>query len=291
MEKFFYKGFLKISSFKKTWRYIRCNDLMIELVNLCVRYRRRQEPIIKGVHAKFKDKHLILGPNGSGKTTLFRAIAGLAPISSGRILIDGVNLDEIHNKPGVLAINLSEVHHVFHLNAYDHLRLFMDLTGGDLDLTVEMLEDLGLSISLLRKRKPWELSAGQRKAFSTVIALFSNAKHVLLDEPFEQLDPARKGRLIEHLKEYKGILLLNTHETWLLSTLKDWSTHLMFEGKLFGPMYAGNLVKVNLVIGDMPDAMLKFTISGKMYSLVQGKVGEPLSKLITLDRIYELSLS
>ena len=264
---------------------------MIELVNLYVRYRWRQEPVIKGVSAKFESKHLVLGPNGSGKTTLFRAITGLTPITSGRILIDGVDLDVIYSKPGVLAINLGEVYSVFHLSAYDHLRLFMDLTGGDLDLALKMLEDLGLGIELLRKRKPWELSAGQQKAFSTVIALASKAKHVLLDEPFEQLDPARKGKLIEYLRGYKRVLLLNTHETWLLSALRDWKTHLMFEGKMYGPLDARELVEANLVIGDVPDAILKFTVSGKTYSLVKAEVGEPLSKLITLDRIYELSLS
>ncbi|MCD6409710.1 MAG: ABC transporter ATP-binding protein, partial [Candidatus Verstraetearchaeota archaeon] len=76
-----------------------------------------------------------------------------------------------------------------HLNAYDHLRLFMDLTNGDMDLALKILEDLGVDAGLLRKRKPWELSAGQKKAYSTAIALASRAKHVLLDEPFEQLDP------------------------------------------------------------------------------------------------------
>jgi len=263
---------------------------MIELVNLHVKYRRRQEPVIKGVHAKFEGKHLILGPNGSGKTTLFRAIAGLTPISSGKIIIDGVNLDKIYSKPGVLAINLSEVYSIFHLNAYDHLRLFMDLTSGDMDLALKMLEDLGLNIDLLRKRKPWELSAGQQKAFSTAIALFSNARHILLDEPFEQLDPARKGKLIEYLRKYKDVLLLNTHETWLLSALKDWSAHLMFEGRLYGSLRAGEMVKASLVIGDKSDAVLRFTVSDKTYSLVRGEVGEPLSRLITLDRIYELSL-
>lgn len=264
---------------------------MIEIKNLYVRYRRRQEPVIKDISVKFTNRHLILGPNGSGKTTLFRAIAGLTPITSGKILIDGLNLEEIYNQPGILAINLSEVYSVFHLSAYDHLRLFMDLTSGDLDLALRMLEDLGLTMDSLKKRKPWELSAGQQKAFSTAIALSSRARHVLLDEPFEQLDPARKGKLIKYLRGYSGVLLLNTHETWLLSALKDWVTHLMFEGKIYGSLKAEELVKANLVIGDVPSAILKFSISGKTYSLVMEKLGEPISKLITLDRIYELSLS
>ena len=45
------------------------------------------------------------------------------------------------------------------------------------------------------------------------------AKHVLLDEPFEQLDPAKKTRLLRHLKGYDGTVLVNTHETWLIKRL------------------------------------------------------------------------
>ncbi|OYT59046.1 MAG: ABC transporter, partial [Desulfurococcales archaeon ex4484_217_1] len=48
---------------------------MIEIIDLYVKYRWRQEAVIKGVSARFEGKHLVLGPNGSGKTTLFRAIA------------------------------------------------------------------------------------------------------------------------------------------------------------------------------------------------------------------------
>lgn len=264
---------------------------MIELVELYVRYRWRQEAVVKGVSARFTGKHLLLGPNGSGKTTLFRAIAGLTPITSGKVLIDGVDVDRVYARPGLLALNLSEVYRVFHLSAYDHLRLFMDLTGGDLDLALRMVEDLGLTMELLRKRKPWELSAGQQKALSTVIALSSRAKHVLLDEPFEQLDPARKGRLVGYLREYRGVVVLNTHETWLLSTLKDWDTHLMFEGRVYGPLSAGDLVEAGIVPGSAPSAILRFTAAGRTYSLVRGGVGEPVTKLVTLDKVYELSLS
>ena len=186
---------------------------MIEIIDLYVKYRWRQEPVIKGVSAKFEGKHLILGPNGSGKTTLFRTIAGLTPISSGKVLIDGVDVADIYGKPGVLSINLREVYSVFNLSAYDHVRFFIDSTNGDMDLALSILEDLGVSNELLRKRKPWELSAGQFKAFTTAIALASKAKHVLLDEPFEQLDPARKSKLLKYLSEFKGTILLNTHET------------------------------------------------------------------------------
>ena len=263
---------------------------MIEISDLYVKYRWRQEPIIKGVTARFDDKHLILGPNGSGKTTLFRAIAGLTPISSGEVLIDGVDVSTIYGEPGILAVNLSEVYNVLHLNAYDNLRLYMDLVGGDLDYALSLLEQLGVDKMLLKRRKLWELSAGQQKAFSTIAALASKVKHVLLDEPFEQLDPARKSRLIEGLKEYNGVLLLNTHETWLLTALSDWSTVFVFEGKLYGPVPVSELLNASLVMGDEEEALLRFEASGCKYSLVKSAKGEALTKLTTLDKVYELAM-
>ena len=263
---------------------------MIEIMDLYVKYRWGQEPVINGVSAKFEGKHLVLGPNGSGKTTLFRAIAGLTPISSGKVLIDGVDITDIYGKPGVLSVNLKEVYGVFSLSAYDHIRFFIDSVDGDIDLTLSILGDLGVSEELLRKRKPWELSAGQFKAFATAIALASKAKHVLLDEPFEQLDPARKSKLLKYLSAFKGVMLLNTHETWLLTALKRWKVSFMFEGGLYGMLSVPELLDARLVIGKTENAILCFEASGKVYSIAKGDVGEPLTKLTTLDRVYELAL-
>ncbi len=263
---------------------------MIEISKLTVRYRRGGKPIIKNLSIKFDDKYLILGPNGSGKTTLFRAIAGLTPIESGEILIDGVSISNIYGRPGLLSVNLNEVYRLLHLSAYDHLKIYIDLACGDLDLALEILSELGLDVNILKRRKPWELSAGQHKAFSTAIALASKAKHILLDEPFEQLDPARKSRLIEYLRKLESIILLNTHETWLLPILKDWNTVFMFEGRVYGPIKAGDLLDSTLVVGEADNAILRFEASSRRYSIVKGGVGEPITKLTTLDKVYELAI-
>ena len=263
---------------------------MIELSELYVGYGWRREPAVKGVTARFDGLHLLLGPNGSGKTTLFRAIAGLTPIASGRVLIDGVDASSIYGRPGLLSINLSEVYSVFRLSAYDHLRLYMDLTGGDADLALRILEDLGVSVDLLKRRRPWELSAGERKSFTTSIALSSRAKHVLLDEPFEQLDPARKARLMGYLKGHRGVLVLNTHETWLLPHLEGWRVHFMFEGRLYGDVLASELLDASLAPGEVPGALVRVEVSGRPYSVVKGGGGEPLTRIATLDRVYELAM-
>lgn len=263
---------------------------MIEIIDLHVRYSGRPDDILKGINAEFSNKHIILGPNGSGKTTLFRAIAGLAPITSGKILIDGIDIEKIYGKKGILSINMFEALNLLSISAYDNIKLMMDLTAGDVDLAFNIMEDLGIHKDILRKRKPWELSAGQLKAYTTSIALASNARHILLDEPFEQLDPARKSRLVKHLKEYKGIILINTHETWVLNAFKDWASYLVFEGRLYGPIESKKLLEANLAIGEEDDALLVFNAGGRIYNLVMDKTGKPLSELLTLDRIYELAI-
>ena len=221
---------------------------------------------------------------------MFRAIAGLTPTSSGKILIDGVNVADIYGKPGILSLNLREIFSVFHLSAYDHIRFFVDLMNGDIDLAFNILEELGVERELLRRRKPWELSAGQFKAYTTAIALASKAKHILLDEPFEQLDPARKSKLIRYLNETKSIILLNTHETWLLNILKPWKVAFMFEGRLYGMLPASELLDARLISGKRDDAILSFEVSNRTYSIVKGEAGESLTKLTTLDKVYELVL-
>jgi len=263
---------------------------MIKIVNLHVRYSWRKEEVLKGVSAIFANRHIVLGPNGSGKTTLFRAIGGLVSVTSGKVLIDGLDVEKIYGAKGLLAMNLSEVLNPVALSAYDNLRLIMDLTDGDIDLALDLLSDLGVDKSILKRRKPWELSSGQLKAYTTAFALASKSKHILLDEPFEQLDPARKAKLIEHMRKHKGVIVINTHETWTISILKDWIAHFIIEGKAYGPISVSKLLEAHLVLGKRDDALVSFEAAGKSYSIVESGEGELLTKMLTLDKIYELAL-
>jgi len=263
---------------------------LLRAEDVYVQYRWRQEPVLKGVTAKFEGRCLLLGPNGSGKTTLFRVFSGLTPPKSGRVLVDGEDINHIYGKVGALATNLPEVYNLFFLSAYDHVIVYADLLGGDPDKAFEVMERLGLRKDYLRKRKPWELSGGQRKAFTTGMALSIGARNTLLDEPFEQLDPARKSGLAEELSGLGGTLVINTHETWVLKPFRDWTAYLMFEGRAYGPVRAGDLLESRLVRGRAEGAVLVFEVSGKVFSLVRGEEGEPLTGLVTLDRVYEAGM-
>lgn len=264
--------------------------MVIEVRDLVVRYRWRDKPVLRGVNAVFDSKSLILGPNGSGKTTLFRAVCGLASIDSGDVLIDGRSVKDIYGSPGLLSTNFPEIYKLVYADAHEIIRLYIDIAGGDLDLAFRLTEDLGLGREFLRRRRLHELSSGQLKIVTTSLALAMRARHVLLDEPFEQLDPARKALLIKHMRDHGGIILINTHETWLLRHLQEWSAYFIFEGSLYGSARVGDLLSSKIVFTDSPGAILKIKISDRTVSIMGGGEGTPLASIESLDRIYDLAL-
>ena len=263
---------------------------MILSQDLYVTYKWRQEPVLKGVTGNFIRKSLILGPNGSGKTTLFRAICALTNIQSGKILIDDKAVDDVYATKGILSTNFQEVFTLIGANVYEIIRLYTDLCDGDSEFAFKIIQDFGIDTEFLMKRNLNELSSGQTKIVCTALALAMKAKHVLLDEPFEELDPAKKGRMVKHLDQYDGVILINTHETWLLKNLPTWDVFFMFEGKLYGPLLVEELLKAEISFDEEPDALLRLKLSGKIVNIVRGKgKGTLLTSLENLDKIYQLA--
>ena len=208
---------------------------MLKIENLEAGYGR--EVILHGINAEFKKKTLLLGPNGSGKTTLFRTICGLTRKISGRVTIDNVDIDKVEGASGLLMTNISEVYRLlYYIPTYNLAKLYLDLLEGDMGLFIEVVSKFGLNKDFLRRRKLFELSAGQQKIVLNAITLATNAKVKLFDEPFEQLDPKRKDVLIEYLEKDGSISIVSTHETWLIKKLckESWDVAFMFDGRIYG---------------------------------------------------------
>ncbi|MDH7556149.1 MAG: hypothetical protein ACQXXL_01400 [Candidatus Methanosuratincola sp.] len=192
--------------------------------------------------------------------------------------------------PKECSVNFQEVYTLLETNVFDLVMLYTDLSDGDSEFALEMIKDFGIDLGFLKKRRLSERSSGQTKIVCTAIALAMKARHVLLDEPFEELDPAKKGRMARRLNQYDGVVLVNTHETWLLKNLQNWDVFFMFEGVLYGPLLVEELLKAEILMADEPDALLRLKVSGKKVSLVRGEGrGTLLTSLENLDRIYELA--
>ncbi len=145
----------------------------------------------------------LVGPSGSGKTTLLRAIAGFEAATRGEIRCD----DEVlASARGGLPPEARQVGIVFqdfalfpHLNVAENVGfgLFRVEPEARKRRVREMLDLVGLSAEAAKH--PYELSGGQQQRVALARALAPAPRLLLLDEPFSQLDPDLRARLVESL--------------------------------------------------------------------------------------------
>lgn len=187
----------------------------------------------------------LIGPNGAGKSTLFNAIAGNAPIESGRILLRG---DEIHDL-APHAISARGVRRTFqngglfgHLTALENVLVglhtevdsgfFGLLLGARTSARAEAAatrhaRDLLALMELdhLADTMAMELSGGQQRMVEIVRALATDPPLLLLDEPAVGLAPpmrARLGDIIRRLAKERGVgIVLIEHAIELVMSLSD----------------------------------------------------------------------
>jgi molybdate transport system ATP-binding protein len=166
----------------------------------------------------------VLGPNGAGKSTLLRALSGLTPVTSGRIVVGGDVLDDPeHNifvPPEQRSVGLVfQSYRLFpHLNVRDNVAFAPRSRGASRqrsrELALPWLERLELLD--LADRKPASLSGGQAQRVALARALAADPALLLLDEPLAALDAQTRldtrGQLRRYIGGFAGPVLLVTHD-------------------------------------------------------------------------------
>ena len=136
----------------------------------------------------------LLGPNGVGKTTIFNLITGLIPPDFGSIIINSkvVNEYPIYQRTLKFKIGFVPQHGgYFHdLTVYENLKAIAEVTLENASFRNEKIDSLISKFELdpIRDIKAKFLSGGQKKKLVIAIALISDPKILLLDEPFAALD-------------------------------------------------------------------------------------------------------
>lgn len=149
-------------------------------------------PVLRGVSIDVPagETLALLGPSGSGKTTLLRVAAGLEPPEAGTVRIGGV--DATRTAPRERRIGM-----VFQdLALWPYLTVEGHLEGGDVRGLLRRFELVGLE-----RRRPPELSGGEKQRVALARALAHDPAVVLLDEPFSGLDPLLRRTLGEAFAE------------------------------------------------------------------------------------------
>ncbi len=181
--------------------------MFLELHDLWKRYRNQKAPAIRGVTLKIDSKRItaLAGESGSGKTTLLRLIAGFERPDRGTILRNG----EPFVAPGVfLPPQKRSVAMIFQdLALFPHLTVRQNVAFAITDAPrrerLRRAEALVDSVGLAgyARKYPHELSGGQRQRVALARALASDADTILMDEPFSNLDPELKWRMIAEVRD------------------------------------------------------------------------------------------
>jgi molybdate transport system ATP-binding protein len=175
----------------------------------------------------------VLGPNGAGKSTLLSAVAGLIPVTAGRITLAGQAMDDADagafvEAPGRPVGFLFQDYRLFpHLTVAENVAFSPRARGlgkrAARSAASHWLERLRLSD--LADRKPDQLSGGQAQRVALARTLAGQPALLLLDEPLSALDAGARldvqAELKRHLADFAGPCLLVTHDPLEALVLAD----------------------------------------------------------------------
>ena len=173
----------------------------------------------------------LVGPNGAGKSTLVAAIAGLLPVASGVIEIDGL---VVSNAAAVVPPELRRVGVVFqdfllfpHLTVRDNIAFALRVRGtGRAEARAAAQPWLErFELDHLAARHPARLSGGQAQRVALARALASDPEVLVLDEPMASLDVEIRDEvradLARHLRDFGRPVVLVTHDAEDVAAVAD----------------------------------------------------------------------
>jgi len=169
---------------------------------------------VKGISFEVREGEIfgLLGPNGAGKSTTLEIIETLREKTSGKVIVDGLDLDK---SPGeikkIIGVQLQTSGYYPGLNLTELIELF----GGLYNQPVRPLQLLDrVNLRDKAKSKYKELSGGQKHRFSIATTLINQPRIIFLDEPTTGLDPqARRNlwELIQNIRDKGATVIITTH--------------------------------------------------------------------------------
>ncbi|HLW75820.1 MAG TPA: ABC transporter ATP-binding protein, partial [Bryobacteraceae bacterium] len=189
----------------------------------------------------------LMGPSGSGKTTLINILGGLDTLTSGRVIVDGVDLAKLSENQLVryraekVGFVFQQFHLVPYLTALENVMLaqyFHSVT--DEAQATQALHRVGLGDRLTHL--PPQLSGGEQQRVAIARALINQPKLILADEPTGNLDEANEAMVLEIFRElhHSGhTILMVTHDPDIARQadrrIELAHGHLQFDTALHGP--------------------------------------------------------
>ncbi len=201
---------------------------LIELTNLDRIYNTSAVPVhaVRDVTCNIEKQEFmaVVGPSGSGKTTLLNIIGGLDKPTSGKVVIDGIDLSTMPQSK-LVYYRLGHIGFVFQaynlipvFTARENVEFIMLLQGVDKkereNRAIDLLKQVGLSERI--NSRPAQLSGGEQQRVAVARALASRPSFVLADEPTANLDTESAESLLDLMEElndkYNMTFIFSTHD-------------------------------------------------------------------------------
>ena len=160
----------------------------------------------------------LVGNNGAGKTTLFRMLFDLLKPDEGDVALDGINPAQSEEWKAATGSYIDEGFLIDFLTPEEYFAFIgkiTDKTQEEVDERLKDFEKFAAGEIFGQKKLIRNLSAGNKQKVGIISALFNNPKLVILDEPFNFLDPSSQNTLKHVLTEYNrrtgATILVSSH--------------------------------------------------------------------------------
>jgi len=204
---------------------------MIELINVSKSYPNGIEVLFNlNLHIGKEEFAFLVGPSGAGKTTLMKLIYREEIPTSGKVIVDRVNVAELdaHQVP-FLRRNIGVVFQDFKLlpkrTVYENVAFALRVTGAPRSSirrkTMQALELVGMLKRI--NSFPDELSGGEKQRVCIARAIVNNPPILLADEPTGNLDPTTSWeilQLLEKVNKRNTTVLVATHNKSIVDEMK-----------------------------------------------------------------------
>lgn len=195
---------------------------MIKFENITKNFKDNK--VLKDISFEIETGHLVafIGASGCGKTTTLKMINRLIKPSSGKIYINGEDIDQ----KDVIALRrnmgyvIQQTGLFPHMTIKENIEIIPKVEGKNKEeiakRTFELMEMVGLDTEEFLNRYPTELSGGQQQRVGVARAFATNPEIILMDEPFSALDPITRVGLQEELidlqSQLKKTIVFVTHD-------------------------------------------------------------------------------
>ncbi|RCK44079.1 glycerol-3-phosphate ABC transporter ATPase [Thalassospira profundimaris] len=185
--------------------------------------------VIPGVDLEINDGEFVVfvGPSGCGKSTLLRLIAGLEDVTSGKIMINDVDMADASPAKRGLSMVFQSYALYPHMTVYNNIAFGLKMAGESKAVIEEKVRNAAkiLNLTDYLDRRPGALSGGQRQRVAIGRAIVRNPAAFLFDEPLSNLDAALRVNMRLEItglhQELKTTMIYVTHDQVEAMTMAD----------------------------------------------------------------------